>query len=155
MISKSGERKKTHNKIRPVNSSDLNGKYKIAFANPNTNNTNIPKKFQGLQIYKNKKEAQKALKERKKLSKDLLKLKKENMMGNKRLDGYQHYGDQSNLLQNRPEVQEYKRKKIELAKELFKKGHKKSEILRIVIKELKLERNPESRSWPKWLTDIK
>ena len=77
------------------------------------------------------------------------------MIGNKRLDGYQHYGDQSNLIQNKREVQELKRKKIELAKELFKKGHKKSEILRIVIKELKLKRNPESRSWPKWLTDIK
>ena len=47
------------------------------------------------------------------------------------------------------------RLKIDLANELFKKGYKKSEILRMVIKELKLKRNPESRSWPKWLTNIK
>ena len=77
------------------------------------------------------------------------------MIGNKRLEGYQHYGDQSNLIQNKPEVIKLKQKKIDLASELFKKGYKKSEILRMVIKELKLKRNPESRSWPKWLTNIK
>ncbi len=155
MSKKEKKRKKTHNVIRPLDSSNLDGKYKIAFAYPATKNTNIPKKFQGIQIFQNKKEAQKALKERKELTKDLQRWRAEDMIGNKRLDGYQHYGDQSNLIQNKPEVQELKRRKIELAKELFKKGHKKSEILKMVIKELKLKRNPESRSWPRWLTDIK
>ena len=155
MPKKEKKREKTHNVIRPFDNSNLDGKYKIAFAYPATKNTNIPKKFQGLQIFKNKKEAQKALKERKELTKDLQRWRAEDMIGNKRLDGYQHYGDQSNLIQNKREVQELKVKKIKLAKELFKKGHKKSEILRIVIKELKLKRNLESRSWPKWLTEIK
>ena len=155
MLKKEKKREKTHNVIRPLNSSDLNGKYKIAFAYPATKNTNIPEKFQGLQIFQNKKEAQKALKERKELTKDLQRWRAEDMIGNKRLDGYQHYGDQSNLIQNKPEVIKLKQKKIDLASELFKKGYKKSEILRMVIKELKLKRNPESRSWPKWLTNIK
>ena len=155
MSKKEKKRKKTHNVIRPLDSSNLDGKYKIAFAYPATKNTNIPKKFQGLQIFQNKKEAQKALKERKELTKDLQGWRAEDMIGNKRLDGYQHYGDQSNLIQNRPEVIKLKQKKIDLANELFKKGYKKSEILRMVIKELKLKRNIESRSWPKWLTNIK
>ena len=155
MLKKEKKREKTHNVIRPLNSSDLNGKYKIAFAYPATKNTNIPEKFQGLQIFQNKKEAQKALKERKELTKDLQRWRAEDMISNKRLDGYQHYGDQSNLIQNRPEVIKLKQKKIDLANELFKKGYKKSEILRMVIKELKLKRNIESRSWPKWLTNIK
>ena len=155
MSKKEKKRKKTHNVIRPLDSSNLDGKYKIAFAYPATKNTNIPKKFQGLQIFQNKKEAQKALKERKELTKDLQRRRAEDMIGNKRLDGYQHYGDQSNLIQNRPEVIKLKQKKIDLANELFKKGYKKSEILRMVIKELKLKRNIESRSWPKWLTNIK
>ena len=30
----------------------------------------------------------------------------------------------------------------------------KSEILRMIIKEFKLDRNINSRSWPKWLTEI-
>ena len=155
MPKKEKKRKKTHNVIRPLDTSNLDGKYKIAFAYPATKNTNIPKKFQGLQIFQNKKEAQKALKERKELTKDLQRWRAEDMIGNKRLDGYQHYGDQSNLIQNRPEVIKLKQKKIDLANELFKKGYKKSEILRMVIKELKLKRNIESRSWPKWLTNIK
>ena len=45
------------------------------------------------------KEAQKALRERKELTKDLQRWRAEDMIGNKRLDGYQHYGDQSNLIQ--------------------------------------------------------
>ena len=155
MPKKEKEREKTHNVIRPLDNSNLDGKYKIAFAYPATKNTNIPKKFQGLQIFQNKKEAQKALKERKELTKDLQRWRAEDMIGNKRLEGYQHYGDQSNLIQNKPEVIKLKQKKIDLASELFKKGYKKSEILRMVIKELKLKRNPESRSWPKWLTNIK
>ena len=131
-------------------------KFKIVFYKPPPKSkTNIPKKFQGLQIFQNKKEAQKALKERKELTKDLQRWRAEDMIGNQRLDGYQHFGDQSNLIQNRPEVIKLKQKKIDLANELFKKGYKKSEILRMVIKELKLKRNIESRSWPKWLTNIK
>ena len=34
------------------------------------------------------------------------------------------------------------------------KGYKKSEILRMIIKEFKIERNMNSRSWPKWLSEL-
>ena len=33
-------------------------------------------------------------------------------------------------------------------------GNIKSEILRMIIKEFKLDRNINSRAWPKWLTEI-
>ena len=43
-----------HNKIRPVNKNNLSGEYKILFSTPQTRNSNIPKNFRGLQIYRNK-----------------------------------------------------------------------------------------------------
>ena len=53
-----------------------------------------------------------------------------------------------------PEVQKLKNAKIKRAKELYKEGYKKTDILKIIIKEFKLERDLSSRSWPKWLSDI-
>ena len=147
------DKKKTHNVIRPVNPFELEGKYKIVFSTPQTKNTNIPVEFQGLQIFKNKHEAKKALKERKKLSKILNKKRAQGMKGNKRLVGNVG-GDPSNLKQNDPDVQRLKIAKSKRAQELFSDGYKKSEILRIIIKEFKLKRNINSRSWPKWLTEI-
>mgnify|MGYP003321558349 CR=1 FL=1 len=47
-----------------------------------------------------------------------------------------------------------KNAKIKRAQELYNQGYKKSEILRMIIKEFKLDRNINSRSWPKWLTEI-
>ena len=44
--------------------------------------------------------------------------------------------------------------KIKRAKELYKEGYKKTDILKIIIKEFKLERDLSSRSWPKWLSNI-
>ena len=44
--------------------------------------------------------------------------------------------------------------KIKRAKDLYKEGYSKSEILRMIINEFKLDRKLESRSWPKWLTEI-
>ena len=147
------DRKKTHNVIRPVNPFELEGKYKIVFSTPQTKNTNIPLKFQGLQIFKNKQEASKALTERKNLTKILNKKRAQGMKGNKRLAGNVG-GDLSNLKQNDPDVQRLKIAKLKRAQELFNDGYKKSEILKIIIKELKLKRNINSRSWPKWLTEI-
>ena len=43
---------------------------------------------------------------------------------------------------------------VERAKELYNQGYRKSEILRMIIKEFKLERDINSRSWPKWLSEI-
>ena len=64
-------------------------------------------------------------------------------------------GDQSNLVQYSSEVQKFKNAKIKRAKELFREGYSKSEILRMIINEFKLNRNLESRSWPKWLNELK
>ena len=58
-----------HNKIRPVDKNNLNGKYKILFSTPQTKNSNIPMEFRGLQIYNSKFLAEEALRKRKKLTK--------------------------------------------------------------------------------------
>ena len=143
-----------HNKIRPVDKNNLTGKYKILFSTPQTKNSNIPIEFRGLQIYNSKSQAEEALKKRKKLTKILEEKRASSMLGNKRAVGNSG-GDQSNLVQFNPEVQRIKNSKIKKAKELYKEGFQKSEILRIIIKEFRLERDLSSRSWPKWLSDIK
>ena len=142
-----------HNKIRPVDKNNLNGKYKILFSTPQTKNSNIPIEFRGLQIYNNKALAIYALKERKRLTKVLEAKRAESMKGNKRLLGNPG-GDKSNLIQFSPEVQKLKNAKIKRAQELFNQGYIKSEILRMIIKEFKLDRNINSRAWPKWLSEI-
>tara|TARA_B100000941_G_scaffold250510_1_gene196815 strand:+ start:158 stop:595 length:438 start_codon:yes stop_codon:yes gene_type:complete len=142
-----------HNKIRPIDKSNLSGKYKILFSTPQTKNSNIPFEFRGLQIYNNKFLAEEALRNRKKLTKILQDKRANSMKGNQRAVGNTG-GDQSNLVQFRPEVQKLKNAKIKRAKELYKEGYKKTDILKIIIKEFKLERDLSSRSWPKWLSDI-
>ena len=142
-----------HNKIRPVDKNNLSGKYKILFSTPQSKNSNIPLEFRGLQIYSNKSLAEVALKKRKQLTKILEEKRAISMQGNKRALGNVG-GDQSNLIQYNPEVQQLKNAKIKRAKELFREGYQKTEILRIIIKEFKLERDLNSRSWPKWLSEI-
>ena len=143
-----------HNKIRPVDKNNLSGKYKILFSTPQSKNSNIPLEFRGLQIYSNKSLAEVALKKRKQLTKILEEKRALSMQGNKRAIGNVG-GDQSNLVQFNPEVQQLKNAKIKRAKELFKEGYQKTEIIRIIIKEFKLDRDLNSRSWPKWLSEIK
>ena len=75
------------------------------------------------------------------------------MIGNKRLLGNPG-GDLSNLDNFIPEVKKLKNVKIKRAKELYNQVYRKSEILRMVIKEFKLERDINSRSWPNWLTEL-
>ena len=142
-----------HNKIRPVDKNNPNGKYKILFSTPQSKNSNIPMEFRGLQIFNSKSLAEEALKKRKKLTKILEEKRAKSMQGNKRAIGNSG-GDQSNLVQFNPEVQKLKNAKIKRAKELFKEGYQKTEIIRIIIKEFKLERDLNSRSWPKWLSEI-
>ncbi len=142
-----------HNKIRPVDKNNLSGKYKILFSTPQTKNSNIPMEFRGLQIYNSKSQAEEALKKRKKLTKILEEKRAKSMQGNKRAVGNSG-GDQSNLVQFNPEVQQLKNAKIKRAKELFREGYQKTEILRIIIKEFKLQRDLNSRSWPKWLSEL-
>ena len=143
-----------HNKIRPVDKNNLNGKYKILFSTPQTKNSNIPMEFRGLQIYNNKSLAEEALKKRKQLTKVLEEKRAKSMEGNKRAIGNSG-GDQTNLVQYSSEVQKLKNAKIKRAKELYNQGYQKSEIMKMIIEEFKLERDPNSRSWPDWLTDIK
>jgi len=142
-----------HNKIRPVDKNNLSGKYKILFSTPQTKNSNIPMEFRGLQIFNNKSLAEEALRKRKKLTKILEEKRANSMKGNQRAIGNAG-GDQYNLVQFSPEVQKLKNAKIKRAKELYKEGYKKTDILKIIIKEFKLERDLNSRSWPKWLTNI-
>ena len=142
-----------HNKIRPVDKSNLSGKYKILFSTPQTKNSNIPMEFRGLQIYNNKSLAEEALRRRKKLTKILEKKRANSMKGNQRAIGNQG-GDPSNLVQFSPEVQKLKNAKINRAKELYKEGYKKTDVLKIIIKEFELDRDLESRSWPRWLSNI-
>ena len=75
------------------------------------------------------------------------------MQGNKRALGNSG-GDQSNLVQYSSEVQELKNAKIKRAKELFKEGFSKSEILIKIINEFKLDRNLNQGLGLKWLTEI-
>jgi len=142
-----------HNKIRPVDKNNLNGKYKILFSTPQTKNSNIPMEFRGLQIYNNKSLAEEALKKRKQLTKVLEEKRAKSMKGNKRAIGNSG-GDQTNLVQYSSEVQKLKNAKIKRAKELYNQGYQKSEIMRMIIEEFKLERDPNSRSWPNWLSEI-
>ena len=142
-----------HNKIRPVDKNNPNGKYKILFSTPQTKNSNIPMEFRGMQIYNSKLLAEEALRKRKKLTKILEEKRAKSMQGNKRALGNSG-GDQSNLVQYSSEVQKLKNAKIKRAKDLYKEGYSKSEILRMIINEFKLDRKLESRSWPKWLTEI-
>ena len=87
-----------HNKIRLVNKNNLSGEYKILFSTPQTKNSNIPKNFRGLQIYRNKLKAEEALKERKKLTVALLKKNRLLMKNNKRAEG-NIGGNKYNLIQ--------------------------------------------------------
>ena len=146
-------RMSNHNKIRPVDKNNLNGKYKILFSTPQTKNSNIPMEFRGLQIYNSKSLAEEALKKRKKLTKILEEKRAKFMQGNKRALGNSG-GDQSNLIQFSSEVQKLKNAKIKRAKELYKDGYSKSEILRKIINEFNLDRDLNSRSWPRWLSEI-
>ena len=142
-----------HNKIRPVDKNNLSGKYKILFSTPQTKNSNIPREFRGLQIFNNKSLAEEALRKRKKLTKILEEKRANSMKGNQRAIGNSG-GDKSNLVQYSSEVQQLKNAKIKRAKELYNQGYQKTEILRIIIKEFKLDRDTNSRSWPKWLSEI-
>ena len=141
-----------NNKIRPVNKNNLDGKYKILFSSPQSKNSKIPLKFRGLQIYKNKKEAEIALAQRIELTEILKEKNRKLMKGNNRAIGNKG-GDISNLIQNQKYVKKLKEKKINRAKRLIKEGKTKSETMKILIKEFKLDRNPD-HGWPNWFSEL-
>ena len=141
-----------HNKIRPVDKNNLDGKYKILFSSPQSKKSKIPLKFRGLQIYKNKKEAESALTQRIELTEILKEKNRKLMKGNNRAIGNKG-GDISNLIQNQEYVKKLKEKKINRAKRLIKEGKTKSETMKILIKEFKLDRNPD-HGWPNWFSEL-
>ena len=141
-----------HNKIRPVDKNNLDGKYKILFSSPQSKNSKIPLKFRGLQIYKNKKEAESALTQRIELTEILKEKNRKLMKGNNRATGNKG-GDISNLIQNQEYIKKLKEKKINRAKRLIKEGKTKSETMKILIKEFKLDRNPD-HGWPNWFSEL-
>ena len=141
-----------HNKIRPVDKNNLDGKYKILFSSPQSKNSKIPLKFRGLQFYNNKKEAEIALSQRIELTEILKEKNRKLMKGNTRAVG-NIGGDASNLIQNQPEIQKLKEQKIKRAKELINEGKTKSETIKIIIKEFKLTRDP-NHGWPSWFADL-
>lgn len=141
-----------HNKIRPVDKNNLDGKYKILFSSPQSKNSKIPLKLRGLQFYNNKKEAEIALSQRIELTEILKEKNRKLMKGNTRAVG-NIGGDASNLIQNQPEIQKLKEQKIKRAKELINEGKTKSETMKIIIKEFKLNRDP-NHGWPSWFADL-
>ena len=142
-----------HNKIRPVDKKDLKGKYKILFSTPQSKNSKIPIKFRGLQIFKNKKDAELALKKRIDLTKLLRDKNRKLMEGNQRAIGNSG-GNKLNLIQFSSEIQNLKKLKIKRAIELIKQGNTKTRTMELLIKEFKLKRDPNN-GWPNWLRDIK
>ena len=141
-----------HNKIRPVDKNNFNGKYKIVFSTPQSKNSKIPLKFRGLQVFNNKQEAELALKQRLELTEVLKEKNKKLMEGNQRALGNSG-GNPEYLIQNDPEVQRLKNLKIKRTKELLKLGKSKTETIEIIIKEFKLNRDP-SNGWPSWLSNL-
>ena len=138
--------------IQPVDKNNLDGKYKILFSSPQSKNSKIPLKFRGLQFYNNKKEAEIALSQRIELTEILKEKNRKLMKGNTRAVG-NIGGDASNLIQNQPEIQKLKEQKIKRAKELINEGKTKSETMKIIIKEFKLNRGP-NHGWPSWFSDL-
>ena len=142
-----------HNKIRPVDKKDLKGKYKILFSTPQSKNSKIPLKFRGLQIFKNKKDAELALKKRIDLTELLREKNRKLMEGNQRAMGNSG-GNKLNLIQFSSEIQNLKKLKIKRAIELIKQGNTKTRTMELLIKEFKLKRD-RNNGWPNWLRDIK
>ena len=142
-----------HNKIRPVDKKDLKGKYKILFSTPQSKNSKIPLKFRGLQIFKNKKDAELALKKRIDLTELLREKNRKLMNGNQRAIGNSG-GNKLNLIQFSSEIQNLKKLKIKRAIELIKQGNTKTRTMELLIKEFKLKRD-SNNGWPNWLRDIK
>ena len=142
-----------HNKIRPVDKKDLKGKYKILFSTPQSKNSKIPLKFRGLQIFKNKKDAELALKKRIDLTELLREKNRKLMEGNQRAIGNSG-GNKLNLIQFSSEIQNLKKLKIKRAIELIKQGNTKTRTMELLIKEFKLKRD-SNNGWPNWLRDIK
>ena len=124
-----------------------NAKFKIVFYKPPPKeNTNIPKKFQGVQYFTNKNDAKIALKKRKELTITLKEKKKKDMLGNNRNPEINKLGvkfgiDKAAVTK---EVAIEHKKKVNRSIQLLKKGYSKTQINKIIIDEFNLERSEDS-----------
>ncbi len=123
-------------------------KFKIVFYKPKPDEkTNIPKKFQGVQYYKNKSEAELALNDREKLMKILQDKKKKSMIGNNRAE--ENAAVNAHLLvpfqKKRKKIYD---KKVKRSEQLLKQGKSKLETQRSIIEEFNLERSLDTGTSP-------
>ena len=119
-----------------------NARYKIVFYKPQPNkNSNIPKKFQGVQYYTSKSEADLALKNRLELSVKLKLKKSKSMIGNNRNPNLGNIGVRfsKNHGVNINKKKEFN-KKVIMAKKLLKSGHTKMQTQKVINKKFKLNR---------------
>ena len=122
-------------------------KFKIVFYKPPPkSNTNIPKKFQGIQYFRNKNDAKNALKKREELTITLKEKKKKDMLGNNRNPEIHKLGLKFGI--DKPAVTKevalkYKQK-VNRSIQLLKKGYSKTQTNKIIIDEFKTERSKNS-----------
>ena len=150
-------KRKIINKIREVTDYDYvddsrrkkapkNAKFKIVFYKPKPGeHSNIPTKFQGVQYYTNKSEADLALKYKLELIERLKLKKSKDMIGNNRNPNLKNIGVRFGK-DNRYTINQKKEfnKKVKIAKKYLKSGHTKMETQRIINKKFKLNRNENS-----------
>ena len=150
-------KRKIINKIREVTDYDYvddprrkkapkNAKFKIVFYKPKPGkHSNIPIKFQGVQYYTNKSEADLALKYKLELIERLKLKKSKDMIGNNRNPNLKNIGVRFGK-DNRYTINQKKEfnKKVKIAKKYLKSGHTKMETQRIINKKFKLNRNENS-----------
>ena len=155
---KKSKRKTIINKIREVPQNDLkaqkNAKFKIVFYKPPPKeNTNIPKKFQGLQYYETRKNAENALNERMNLSKKLREKKSSSMMNNKLAIG--NSGNIYSLIKIQNERAKFYKYKVSKGIEFLKKGYNIMEAQKIIIDTLKLNIDTDSRTLLPWMAEAR
>ena len=155
---KKSKKKTIINKIREVPQNDFkapkNAKFKIVFYKPPPKeNTNIPKKFQGLQYYETKKNAEDALNERMNLSKKLREKKSSSMMNNKLAIG--NSGNIYSLIKIQNERTKFYKYKVLKGIEFLKKGYNIMEAQKIIIDTLKLNIDADSRTLLPWMAEAR
>ena len=121
-------------------------KFKIVFYKPPPKTkTNIPKKFQGVQYFKNKNDAKIALKKREELTITLKEKKKKDMLGNNRNPQIGNLGIRFGK-NHKITIEQNKKydKKLKIAKKLLRNGKSKMETQRFINKEFGLKSTEKS-----------
>ena len=121
-------------------------KFKIVFYKPPPKTqTNIPKKFQGVQYFKNKNDAKIALKKREELTITLKEKKKKDMLGNNRNPQIGNLGIRFGK-NHKITIEQNKKydKKLKIAKKLLRNGKSKMETQRFINKKFDLKSTEKS-----------